>query len=77
MAETRMVSIASIVRGRRLQMRPSGLDEPTVDRYREAIMEAEGRWPFPPCEMVNGFLVDGWHRVRAAESNTDGGVHHG
>lgn len=58
-----MVMVASIVLDPRLQMREK-LDEQTIQHYFEII--SEHGWIFPPIKMVNGFVVDGWHRLEAA-----------
>jgi len=57
------VSLASIVIDTRFQIR-AAMDESVVADYFDAIRQ-EGRWPFPPIEIVSQFLVDGFHRIKA------------
>lgn len=67
--ENKLVSVelADLVRDERSQVR-TRLDQPTVNRYADAMrVGAE----FPPISIavVDGapYLIDGWHRVEAAE----------
>ncbi|TWT95766.1 hypothetical protein [Neorhodopirellula pilleata] len=46
------------------------LDEATAQEYQRVAIEAdeEGKpWPFPPVDMVGGYLVDGFHRFEVAK----------
>lgn len=59
------VSLASIVIDERFQTR-AAMDQGAIEDYVDAIRVA-GRWPFPPIRIVSQFLVDGFHRVKAAK----------
>lgn len=65
------ISISSIVRTEELQPRVK-VDSGTVSRYAQAMRSGA---EFPPVQVhrVKGvlYLVDGWHRVAAAEMNGD------
>lgn len=63
------IPIERIAVSREFQSRET-LDEATIEEYVRVAKEAEHDdmdWPFPPVEMVGGFLIDGHHRLEAAK----------
>lgn len=63
------VAISRVLIDESLQAR-TALDEATVADYLRVATEAAEAghpWPFPPVQMVGGYLVDGWHRLEVAK----------
>jgi hypothetical protein len=59
------VLLASIVIDNRFQTR-AAMDQTAIEEYIDAIRVA-GCWPFPPIKIVSQYLVDGFHRIEAAQ----------
>ncbi len=67
--EPREVSMACILIDADLQARES-IDECTLTEYESIARQAaenDQSWPFPPVRLVNGWLVDGFHRYLVAK----------
>ena len=64
-----MIDLAAFATDGGTQMR-AAIDTPTVNEYEDALLAADGNWPFPPViAYYDGsayWLADGFHRIAAA-----------
>jgi hypothetical protein len=65
MINDQSISLGALVIDPKYQTRVQ-MNQEAIVAYADAIMQAEC-WPFPPIQIVNQVVVDGFHRIAAAK----------